>query len=508
MPWHHFQSIPRVVNALATAFTARARAEQGMRLTAATQELQEKLSYIMTPTETQRLDARRHDPPNPYQEERPLDIITVLRRSVKSKCSLTSDRVYGLLGLTSVHVARPHETGRTVNTLEIDYQKPAAEVFQDLTRYCIRRDGCLGVLQLSARFGGIVDDVSLPSWTIDWRLPTSRDPWLAFKAPVPLDAARVMDGSSVLAVEGHQIGVLWDNVQEARLEVIRTLPFLRLLQASGESSAVFDAACRGLVDGQDLVITRRWEHGEGWTDFTLMAAGPVLDTKHINYFDDVTRVLVQEAQCGSPDGEVVATLWPGHLIIGRPRLQTFYNMGSDVMLGTKHMKVSMRTGPSYPDFNNQPDYTNSRSELLPSSDSSVHVSLWIDGDEYSLLRAVERSRNPNRLRAFKVEEDGMVHSTWTVPKDAEPGDQLIMCSGSHSLAMVIRQVDAETASYQYVGAAIIDEGSWVGESALLDEHDVRLRGWSVEEEGKIFPLLREWLLSEVGMGGWEEFNLV
>lgn len=103
------------------------------------------------------------------------DIVNVLRGSTLCEASDARDRIYGLLGMSRTRVAKTEGAGDEPQ-IEIDYLKSASEVFQDLTRYLIHRENSLSTLYLTATFGS--EELGLPSWTPDWRLPTSNSPWL------------------------------------------------------------------------------------------------------------------------------------------------------------------------------------------------------------------------------------------------------------------------------------------------------------------------------------------
>jgi len=66
--------------------------------------------------------------------------------------------VYALLGMT---VTKMRANTAQLHALEVNYEKTAAEVFQDVVRYVIRRDKSLAVLLLEASFGGQICDDNL-----------------------------------------------------------------------------------------------------------------------------------------------------------------------------------------------------------------------------------------------------------------------------------------------------------------------------------------------------------
>jgi hypothetical protein len=82
------------------------------------------------------------------------------------------DRVYGLLGMTSVNVEQIDEMRH--NCFAVRYDESPSDTFARLTKYIICRDHSLNVLFLDAAFprpkhAGEVDGKTLPSWVPDWR---------------------------------------------------------------------------------------------------------------------------------------------------------------------------------------------------------------------------------------------------------------------------------------------------------------------------------------------------
>ena len=106
------------------------------------------------------------------------DIVNVLRRCTDCICSDPRDRIYAILGMTTVATSEPGSGIGQGVLLEIDYERHPALVFEDVTRYVIRRNRSLSVLYLDATFGTDVSGVKLHSWAIDWRKPTARTIWL------------------------------------------------------------------------------------------------------------------------------------------------------------------------------------------------------------------------------------------------------------------------------------------------------------------------------------------
>lgn len=83
------------------------------------------------------------------------------------------DRVYALLALTNCRTRRDGDVQEQQGheTLEIDYTRTPSQVFQDVTKYIMNRDGSLDFLfnvsGLLHRYG---DSDWLPSWTPDWTM--------------------------------------------------------------------------------------------------------------------------------------------------------------------------------------------------------------------------------------------------------------------------------------------------------------------------------------------------
>lgn len=106
------------------------------------------------------------------------DIVNVLRLTAGSKASDSRDFVYGVLGMSRTILKNNLESEQNATSLPVDYKRNVAQVFGDVARYLMRRDGCLNVLLLDGDFGVTVDGYRLPSWVPDWRKYTYQDPWL------------------------------------------------------------------------------------------------------------------------------------------------------------------------------------------------------------------------------------------------------------------------------------------------------------------------------------------
>lgn len=107
------------------------------------------------------------------------DIFNVLRRMSKNECSDTRDLVYGVLGMSRT-ILQGSQSDERVARFPVSYDKTMSEVFQDVTKYIMERDGVLNVLFLHAHFGTNVAGRKLPSWVPDWKAEVSRLPWLDY----------------------------------------------------------------------------------------------------------------------------------------------------------------------------------------------------------------------------------------------------------------------------------------------------------------------------------------
>lgn len=124
------------------------------------------------------------------------DIVNVLRDAVNCESSDPRDRIYALLDMTSTSIKYKdlkQDQVLKINepSIEIDYTKSDVEVFTDVARYVLEREGNLLLLYSSGTYGQrselsfsqawIPDweykinnysshvDLNLPSWVPDWR---------------------------------------------------------------------------------------------------------------------------------------------------------------------------------------------------------------------------------------------------------------------------------------------------------------------------------------------------
>lgn len=144
------------------------------------------------------------------------DIVTVLNAATHSESTDHRDRVYGLLGMTSVKTTSisPHMGFPDCLSLEVNYAKHPCEVFQDVMRYLIRREGTLAPLMLAASFGSEIEGRRLPSWVINWRRPLGvPELRVTFPATVRLEgftfhADVTFPGPDVLRLKGNVFGTV------------------------------------------------------------------------------------------------------------------------------------------------------------------------------------------------------------------------------------------------------------------------------------------------------------
>ena len=109
--------------------------------------------------------------------DRPLyeeaDILSGLRRAAGCESTDPRDYIYAVLDMTSTPVRYRNlqwdqQANLTLRSIEVDYSKSVAEVFADVARYILSREGNLILLYSEGVFGS-VSDLSLPSWVPDWR---------------------------------------------------------------------------------------------------------------------------------------------------------------------------------------------------------------------------------------------------------------------------------------------------------------------------------------------------
>lgn len=101
--------------------------------------------------------------------------MSVLRGSTECEATDIRDRVYALLSLTRTRLTNDAQSS-DVAILTVDYSRSTSQVFQDVARYVMNRHKMVSLLYLGGRFGK-ANDISLPSWTPDWRQMTDIYPF-------------------------------------------------------------------------------------------------------------------------------------------------------------------------------------------------------------------------------------------------------------------------------------------------------------------------------------------
>ncbi|KAH5621407.1 hypothetical protein HBI23_240630 [Parastagonospora nodorum] len=104
-------------------------------------------------------------------EEVAWDLQSLLLLSQSSLATVANDQVFALLGLCR----DTREPGNWPVELNPDYDRPQAEVLMSVTRYCIRQDCNLDILQLVDVEAAALDD-GYPSWVLRLDLQRQRGP--------------------------------------------------------------------------------------------------------------------------------------------------------------------------------------------------------------------------------------------------------------------------------------------------------------------------------------------
>lgn len=92
-------------------------------------------------------------------------LLDLLNNGREANASDPHDKVYALMGMAS---------DAFVNTLEADYEKPVAEVFENVAKFLINRDGLLDVIYAAEAQETVTDQSGSrsPSWIPDWAVPS------------------------------------------------------------------------------------------------------------------------------------------------------------------------------------------------------------------------------------------------------------------------------------------------------------------------------------------------
>lgn len=184
--------------------------------------LSRKLDRLVIGVPTAHAAADMSDKSNPQlldNDEHQQDIINVLRRSEGAECSCTHDRVYGLLGMTSVNIKPTSDT--RLECFTISYDESPVETFARLAKYIICRDHSLNLLFLNAAFprplhAGELNRQTLPTWVPDWRYAIgcverhSPLSWSNRHWDLPLQ-----ETYDKLCIQGHQLGEVRSRIKQS-----------------------------------------------------------------------------------------------------------------------------------------------------------------------------------------------------------------------------------------------------------------------------------------------------
>ena len=165
------------------------------------------------------------------------EIYDLLTRAVESECSDPRDRIYGLLGMTSVSVAEAAQNFKDgVKGLTVDYTRSTLDVYIDLMEQLITHDQSLEVVYRDTKPTTFAADLELPSWAIDWSAPTAPSTWTQmlplWKAcrtrldvgPEYLNGRKAIQRRSdrrILGLRGYAVGIVVGNITETRCRKLR-----------------------------------------------------------------------------------------------------------------------------------------------------------------------------------------------------------------------------------------------------------------------------------------------
>ncbi|KAK3619115.1 hypothetical protein LTR56_024227 [Elasticomyces elasticus] len=104
------------------------------------------------------------------------DLLVVIQQSSHCECSDARDRIYGVLGMTTVGSQTRLNATQLDGllwkaSLPIDYRRSVSQVFQDSAIWIMTMHQSLSILLLDATYGGMVDGNTVPSWCPNWSRP-------------------------------------------------------------------------------------------------------------------------------------------------------------------------------------------------------------------------------------------------------------------------------------------------------------------------------------------------
>ena len=503
--WTSFRNVEALANTVGK-LTASGESGPEMRLT---RVFQAHFAGLVTASTDDHTRAQLTDQPNPILLERDhqyrhgADIVVVLRRCVAALCNNPSDRIYAVVGMTTTNISQvPTQTA----ALAIDYEKPVAELFRDLTRYLINRDGCLAALLLKATLGGLVEDGKLPSWTIDWRYPTAHNSWVDVHRQIlrlvdnvwrprsmPVVPHQSPDTSHELSLSGCCIGIVQDDTPDTEWVTPMTSGVLFRLTGSQQKDGLRDhlpaeledlglSRMRGYV--AELIAGRPVKHiiyppdpGKK-PDYRKRTARVLLMTPGVDFGSDHRSVSVSTKDHDlidqTPGGDV--QLKRGHhvqtetFILRRIRRRPLVASRYDKFQHEKHVTIRMQTGAGI-DYSQQPTF--------PLAESTI---------------GSPKPVAPNPTRALVVHSREEVVSKWTAHHSVAAGDRLMLFDAS-PLGLLVRPVVADGSICTYVGPAMINRGDWCrhdGLVSVITDHDRDFYG-DFERQAKVFTELRRWL---------------
>lgn len=229
LPWSKLKSFEQSIASMVPALIEPRLAglQSGAEL------LSRKLRRLVIGTPLSHAVADLDDRPNrSLTEKEPFeqDIINVLRRSEKAKCSRLHDRIYGLLSMTSVNVEAAISGKAPLNHFQISYEEHPAVTFTRLAKYIVQRDRAVNILLLDAAFprpqgAGEVEGQTLPSWVPDWRFAIGKGPSYHAMMQSWTSTLPEMPELCVLRVKGFPLGTVsswhFDDASNATVAVIK-----------------------------------------------------------------------------------------------------------------------------------------------------------------------------------------------------------------------------------------------------------------------------------------------